>query len=56
MTYLDLLNEVLAMTPDERKQQVNLYEDFGMSGFERMYKVVVKLQKNRNGEIQAVVE
>ena len=56
MTYLDILNEILAMTPEERNQQVNLYENYGMQGYEKMNKAVSELRKNWDGEIQAVAE
>jgi len=55
MTYLDMLNEILAMNPEQRLQEVKLYENCGMFGDEPMGKVLSKV-KVKSDEIVAIVE
>jgi hypothetical protein len=55
MTYLDMLNEILSMTPKQRLQEVKLYEDFGMFGDEPTGKVLSEV-KVKSDKIVAIVE
>ena len=55
MTYLDLLNEILSMTPEQRKQTVELHENCGMFGDEPTGKVLSEV-KVKSDEIVAIVE
>jgi hypothetical protein len=56
MTYLDALNRILSMTPEERLQEFELYENCGMFGVESINKVVTEIRVNGNGVVKALVD
>lgn len=55
MTYLDMLNEILSMNPEQRLQEVKLYEDCEMFGYDPMGKILSEV-KVKSNEIVAIVE
>jgi hypothetical protein len=53
MTYLDMLNEILSMNPEQRLQEVKLYEDCGMFGDEPMGKSSLKSKSSQTKSLRS---
>ena len=55
MTYLEVLNKILSMTQEQRLQNFELYEEFGMYGVEPIGRTITDVIVNGNGEVKALV-
>lgn len=55
MTYLEVLNKLLSLTPEQRLQTFELYEECGMYGVEPINRIITDVIVNGNGEVKAMV-